>query len=229
MHNFIFDNTIWYEDPQWWAIIVALLLGLSGIFQDRIRRIFWKPKISVSMKLQSPDCHKIAMRNPQTGQFVCNSYYFRFRIENNGNFQMENVEAIITEVSKKELNGKYKKVESFLPLNLVWAHYRNVAMPKIQPHLFKHLDFGHITKSNFANLEYFGIESSSQIAFQFDLAVIPNHGSHILLPGDYNITIKFAANNLSPVSKRYNFVIADKWDDDERLMLQNNVSIKEIK
>jgi len=220
---------IWYKDPQWWAIIIALLLGLLGIFQDRIRSIFWKPRIKVAMKLKSPDCHKIAMRNSQTGQFVCDSYYFRFLIENSGNFQMENVEAIVTEVCKKEANGEYKKMENFLPLNLVWAHYHNVEMPKIQPHLFKHLDFGHITKSNFANLEYFGIENSSQVVFQFDLAVIPNHGSHILLPGDYNITIKFAANNLSPIIKKYNFVIANKWNDDERVMLQNNISIKELK
>jgi len=67
------------------------------------------------------------------------------------------------------------------------------------------------------------------VVFQFDLAVTPNHGSHILLPGDYNITIKFAANNLSPIIKKYNFVIADKWHDDERVMLQNNISIKELK
>ncbi|MDD3301753.1 MAG: hypothetical protein PHR57_03220 [Patescibacteria group bacterium] len=229
MENIIIETIAWYKDPQWWAIITALLLGLFGIFQDKIRNIFWKPKIKVNMRLKSPDCHKIAMRNSQTGQFVCDSYYFRFFIENSGNFQMENVEAIITEVSKKEANGEYKKIESFLPLNLVWAHYHNVAMPKIQPHLFKHLDFGHITKSDFANLEYFGIQSSSEVVFQFDLAVIPNHGSHILLPGDYNITIKFAANNLPPVIKRYNFIIADKWNDDERIMLQNNVSIKELK
>jgi len=228
MKNNLSQIIIWYKDPQWWAIIVALMLGLGGIFQDKIRRIFLKPKIKVSMKLQSPDCHKIAMRTSRTGQFICDSYYFRFHVENSGNYQMEDVEAIVVVVSKKEANGEYKKVESFLPLNLVWAHYHNVVMPKIQPHLFKHLDFGHITESEFANLQYFGITSTYQIAFQFDMAVIPNHGSHILLPGDYNITIKFAANNLSPVSKKYNFVIADKWDNNEQVMLQKIISIKEI-
>ena len=100
-------------------------------------------------------------------------------------------------------------------------------MPKIQPRLFKQLNFGHIEKSEFANLKYFGIKENVNIVFKFCFVIEPNHGSHILLPGDYDIEITFASNNLSPITKKYNLVIADKWDEDEKEMLQNNIVIKE--
>jgi hypothetical protein len=65
--------------------------------------------------------------------------------------------------------------------------------------------------------------------FQFDVAVIPNTGSHILLPGDYKIKIIFAANNLKPQRKIYNLIIKDIWTDDEKEMLTKNISIYECK
>lgn len=209
------------------GVFVALLLGVIGIFQDWIRSCFRKPKLNVSIKLEPPDCHKIAMRDPWNGEHVCHSYYFRFKVENTGNYQMEDVEAMPVELYKK-INGKYEKVNNFLPLNLVWTHYHNITMPKIQPLMFKHLDFGHITKSEFANLSDFGISENVKIVFQLDLAVIPNTGSHILTPGDYKMKILFAANNLKPIKKIYHIEIKDEWTDDEQEMLKENILIEEI-
>ncbi|MFA5754234.1 MAG: hypothetical protein WC905_02700 [Patescibacteria group bacterium] len=210
------------------GVLVALLLGVLGIFQDWIRSLFKKPKLNVSIQLDPPDCHKIAMRNSQTGQFVCDSYYFRFRVENTGNYQMEEVEAMAVELYKR-INGQYEKVRSFLPLNLVWAHSlgRQITKPKIQPKLFKYLDFGHIVQTQFANLNIFGLNSTNNIALILDVEVPPNTGSHIVFPGDYKIKIKFAANNFKPVEKIYNLVIPDSWNDDEQQML-NSISIQEI-
>ena len=189
------------------GILVALILGIVGIFQDWIRSLFKKPELKTSIKLEPPDCHKIAIRNSQTGQFVCDSYYFRFWVKNIGNYQMEEAEAMATELYKK-VNIKYEKV-------------------KIQPKLFKHLDLGHIVKNEFANLNLFGLNSTSNIVLILDVEVPPNTGSHIIFPGDYKIKIVLAANNLKPVEKIYNIVIKDNWTDDEDDMLAKNVSIKE--
>lgn len=209
------------------GVLVALLLGVVGIFQDRIRACFIKPDLKVSIKLESPDCHKMAVTNTATGQHIYDSYYFRFRVENAGNHHMEDVEAMVTELYKKSIDG-YKKLDNFIPLNLVWAHYKGkITEPKIQPRLFKHLDFGNILKSQFVDLNYFGITQTATIVFQLALSVFPNSGSHILLPGEYKVKVVFAANNLKPEEKIYHLNIKDKWSDDERTMLVNNVSINE--
>lgn len=225
----------WYKDPQWWIVIatfiasiIALFISILGIFQERIRKLFYHPKVNISIKPTSPDCQKIPFTDRSTGQRLYDSYYLRFRVENTGNYHLEDTEAIVTEVFEKAANGEYRGKKNFLPLNLVWAHKKLVSMPKVQPKLFKHLNFGYIMKSDFAHLNYFGITEKANIVFKFCFGIEPNHGSHILLPGDYNITIKFASNNLSPITIKYNLVIADKWDDNEKEMLQNNISIKEI-
>ncbi len=220
-----------YKDPQWWAIAVALLLGIVGIFQDWIRAIFKKPKLHVDIKLEPPDCHKIALRNSQTGQFICDTYYFRFRVTNAGNYPMEDVEVLTAELHNK-INGQYKKVNNFLPINLHWAHNHVVTMPKIQPKLFKHCDFGHIieTNTNFGGkiLTYYGFNTKANIIMQLDTFIEPNTGSHILFPGEYKIKIIFSANNVSPYEIWFKLTLKDKWDSNETAMLQNNISIKKI-
>ena len=222
-------NQIWYQDFQFWAIIVALILGLAGIFQDRIRSVFLKPKMSIDIKLEPPDCHKNSINDKETGIKICDTYYLRFRIENNGNYQMDDVEAMVIGLVKKEPNEMYKKVKKFLPLNLVWSHYRTTSMKQIQAGVFKHLDLAHIIRSEFVRVEGpFKVTTGHEIIFVLDTAVTPNNNSNILLPGTYQIDFIFVANNLKPVYKKYEFIIANEWSDEEKIMLEKNISIKEI-
>lgn len=141
---------------------------------------------------------------------------------------MEDVEAMVLEVLMKNPNGNYEKIENFLPLNLLWAHHRKISMEKIQPGVFKHLDLAHIIPAKYSSVEGFKADENN-IIFIFDTAVKPNTNSHILLPGTYQFKFVFVANNLKPAYKNYEIVIADKWNDSERKMLKENISIKEIK
>lgn len=219
-------NNPWTIWASFSSALIALIIGLLGVFRDRVRSLFIKPKLKVSIKTEPPDCHKTSMAHPATGKYLYDTYYFRFRIDNIGNCHAEDVEAMVTEVHKK-INGQYKKKSDFLPLNLLWSHYRKITMEKIQPKLFKHLDFGFILKRNFVNLKKYGIEGTPNVVFQFDVAVKPNTGSHILLPGNYKVKIVFAASNFKPIEKTYNLEIKDKWDNNEEKMLAENILIKE--
>ena len=228
----MFYKTPWYENPQWWAAIatfvVAAIALVLAIFQDKLRSLLQKPILEIGIKKEPPDCHKAVFRNPQTGDFLYDCYYFRFKVENTGNYQMEDPEIMVIEIEERLLDGTYHKRSDFLPMNLVWSYYRTVTMPKIQPKLFKHCDLGHIVKAEDANLENYGKTKSSNIVFILDVARQTFIGAHILEPGDYKIKIKFAANNLKPESKIYNLIIKDEWSDIEEEMLKRNVSIREI-
>ncbi|MGB7291037.1 MAG: hypothetical protein WBD99_02550 [Thermodesulfobacteriota bacterium] len=210
------------------GVVVALLLGILGIFQDWIRVWFKKPNLKASIALEPPDCLKIPLT--ENHRKICDTYYCRFRVENGGNYYAENVEAMVTEVYMKK-GDQYERLANFLPLNLVWANSRQlITMPIIQPKLFKHLDFGHILESKIIRgyLESFGINSSASIFFELDVAVKPNTGSHILLPGDYKVNIIFAGSNIKPRQKTYHLILNDRWDNNEQKMLKENVFIKEI-
>jgi len=218
-------NNPWVVWVPLLGVFAALFLGAGG--GDWLKSWFKKPKLNISIKVAPPDCHKTSFYRSDVDRKVCDTYYFRFRIENRGNSYAENVEAMVTEVYKKQ-GDHYEKLISFLPLNLVWSHYRQMTMPKIQPKLFKHLDFGYILKSEPEYLQRFNISDRPNIIFELDVAVRPNTGSHILLPDDYKVKIIFAANNVRPVEKTYHLIIKDNWDNDENTMLQKNILIEEV-
>jgi hypothetical protein len=227
-----FQKSPWYENPQWWSAIatffVAIIALILAIFQDWLRSLFQKPELQMGIKKEAPDCYKAIFRNPQTGEYLHDCYYFRFKVDNTGNYQMEDAEIMIIEIEERLLDGKYHKRTDFLPMNFVWSYYRTLTMPKIQPKLFKHCDLGHIMKAEDANLENFGKTKSSNIVLILDVVRPTFIGAHILEPGDYNIKIKFAANNLKPELKIYNVVIKDEWTENEEEMLKRNVSIREM-
>lgn len=225
------EQLYWLKDPQWWAIFAALLLGLAGIFQDWIRRLFWKPSLKINFYLTPPDSHKTFFSDSKTGSFLNYTYYLRPRIKNDGNYRLEDMEVMAVELTKKESNGQFKKIDNFLPLNLIWTNSHEITKSKIQPGLFKFLDFGHIseTKHKLNQLSYFQLRKDTQVVLELCTEVPPNTGSHLIFPGEYRIKLLFAANNFKPASKIYSLVFADKWSEDERDMLGNNIFIKEEK
>jgi hypothetical protein len=76
-------------------------------------------------------------------------------------------------------------------------------------------------------MDVFGINSTDNVVLALDVEVPPNTGSHLIFPGEYRIKLIFAANNLSPVTKCYSLVIADKWTEDQDEMLGKNIVIRE--
>lgn len=221
------------EPQTFWsaaAVVVALFLGLAGIFsiQDFIKRKFKKPIMKVRMNAEPPDSLRIALNDTLTGQFVNFTYYFRFRVENTGNYQMQEVEVMAVELERKARNNRFVKVNSFLPMNMKWSDVGQLTVPKIQPGLFKYCDFGHIVESAHINLQQFGITATPQVVFILDTQVTPNTGSNILVPGEYNIKFIFAANNvkLLPIWFRLRFV--DQWTTNEQQMLNNNIFVERI-
>lgn len=217
----------WYADPQWWIVIIAPSVAVLSIFYDWIRSLIWKPELEVSIKLKPPDCQKVPLIDPKTHRYIAESYYFRFRMENTGNFRMEDVEVMITDLYKKTSENKHER-QPFLPLNLRWSHSNIAVIPRIQSDLYKHCDFGHIIKSETAKASHYDLPRPVKIVFLLDTIVKPTTGTFLLLPGDYRVRIIVGASNIKPEAKIYNLVIKDNWTDDEQKMLTENISIEEV-
>lgn len=215
------------KDHTLTSAIVAILLGLAGIFKvdEIIKKRRFKPVLTLQMKPEPPDCLKIPMAD-STGK-RWDVYYYRFRVINNGNLQMEEVEVVAEELHKKDGQGHYAKVNNFLPMNIVWEQTHLVTRPKIQPKLFKHCDFGHIRKTQDIDLTPFGISSSSSVVLILSTEVTPFNGSNILLPGTYKIKLIFAATNLEPAVKWYELTFLDMWYSNEQQMLSKALVVQE--
>lgn len=220
----------WPKDAQWYAILVALFMSVfAGVIQKWVKSLFWKPKLEISIRVEPPDCDKYPLINRENHTPEGYGYHFRFRIYNSGNYPMQDVEVMATELHVKNLTGEYEKNRSFVPLNLEWSYYGNIVMPLIQASLSKHCDFGSIIKTETARKKGYGVSESCQVVFLLSTRIKLTTGTFLLVPGEYKLKIVVAGTNVQPVEKIYEVVAEDRWTDDREEMFEKNVSITEVK
>ena len=59
----------------------------------------------------------------------------------------------------------------------------------------------------------------------FDLMVAPNHRGHIVGPGEYELDVLVAAQNVRPLRKTVKLRLPGDWYADEQRMLRDGVGI----
>ncbi len=197
--------------------VILALVAIIAIFQDKIRMWLLRPKLQVELDLKPPDCHKTKMRysyeyrggasflpsdpSKLPKEQVVDTYYFRLRVSNSGNHKAESVEIFASELLRFQADGSYDTVDTFLPMNLVWSHYRTIFLPAISPGTYKHCDIGHIVdpehRSSILTEEkdWPNVDRAKAI-FSFDTAVQPFTLSYLIPPGRYRLSIIVAASNL---------------------------------
>jgi hypothetical protein len=215
---------------EWLVAIGTISLALIAALQDRIRSKFWSPKLHCEIELSPPDCHRTISRpsvNSQIPEFF--SFYYRFKIWNNGKISAKNVEVMITELLKKE-GSKYRIVESFSPDNLLWSTTGQIYAPYISPETFKHVNLGHIHDpqirinlpgENNPNLPI----SNDETIFCFDVNFKSNILYYLIAPGEYKIEIKVGCENAKTITKKYLIFLSGKWFTNESRMLNEGLLI----
>lgn len=192
----------WEKLAIWMTAIGTLVLAAVAVFQESIRRWFYRPKFHVSIKTEPPDCISIPFFTAN-GTFVANSVYLRLWVENSGNATARNVEIFANDSRRKRADGSWEKVTTFPPMNLKWANIGQIYFPSIAPKMGKHCDIGHIvdpTSRHLLNEDSPKLQlTREQTSLAFDLMVSPNNKSHIIGPGKYELDILVAAENARPV------------------------------
>ncbi len=216
------------------VFVAIIVLAIVAVFQDKIRAWLRRPKLNLSFRLSPPDCHKVTLAsyNPQ-GQVAdrADSYYFRVRIKNQGNQPAERVEVFASELFKEDSDGGFKKLDTFLPLNLVWTNMRQTFFDIILPGMERQCDLGHILEPNkrmrfkMENNPELGI-SKDKTVFAFELEPKPFTLSHIVPAGKYRLVLLLAAANARPVKKTLELNLTGNWHDDEGKMLNQEIDIR---
>ncbi len=202
-------NNSWTVRISLAGILVALLLGVIGIFQEKIRTWILKPKLKVVI-----ENYNISDRDPNS----IPRYNFVVRIKNSGKSTLEDAEALITDIW--ELNEGEKKL-NLMPFNLTWQQRGGITIPKIPIDTPKYFNFGYILKPKSEPEKSASYPSPSSIEFKFVDKKVN------LKSGEYKIRIEFSANNVKPQIKIYKLDIKNKWADDvnnikEMLLIEEN-------
>jgi hypothetical protein len=222
-----------------WATAIAtsvlaaltLLVAIVAAFQDRIRSWIWHPKLELHLIPEPPDCHKIPMTwEPSLGdKRRADCYYLRVQVANTGNQAAEMVEMYLDRVLERTSKG-FERRQSFLPMNLVWAHFNRPFLDRLSPHLPKHCALAHVLKPSerdrMSDAENNPDFNPDQTILSLDLVVKPNTKGHLLPTGTYRLKLVLGASNATPVTKWVEIDHTGQWFDDEQEMLSRGLQIR---
>lgn len=195
---------------------VALIVGLLGVFRERILKRFYRPKMQLIADLAPPDCHKTQIRYPSGSMGEC--YYLRFRLENFGNEDATDLEVMITGVERKNNVGEFEVFKEFLPQNLKWSNINEVSMKRIPPGVFKNLDFGSIRLRSQELESLLTEEQRDRRVSQFfliDTHIFPLNGAGIWLPGQYRLQLAVSCKETGTFKRECFFEFPELWHQDE--------------
>jgi len=217
----------WGTPADWLVAIGTLIVAAVAVFQETIRAWFYHPAFRVSVKTEPPDCVWMPFTRPD-GTFVSDSVYLRLLIENIGNATARDVEVYAAELRRRRADNTWERVAAFPPMNLKWANLGIIYFPSISPEMGKHCDVAHIADP--ANRAALGEAPpapypAGRTAMAFDLMVAPNHRGHIVGPGEYELDVLVAAQNVRPLRKTVKLRLPGDWYADEQRMLRDGVGI----
>lgn len=222
---------------QWLQAIGTILASVTAliiaIFHDMMRAWVMKPKLDVSIDLNPPDCFMIPVKYHNNSGMVVDivdTYYLRLKVTNKGNEKAENVEVFALQLMEDRGNGQWGEVNTFLPMNLVWADNSLIFYPIISPKMHRHCNLAHIIDPDkriahsLENKTWNGISPDKTI-LSFDTHAKPNTLCYLYPPGKYRLVILIAAANAKSIEKTLEIKLDGFWDCDENEMSKRGISV----
>jgi hypothetical protein len=213
------------SDPKDFGVqvILAFLTGCAvivALFQEQIKNWFNQSILNMSISKSPPDCHQINLTYANNGQYAGKAIYVRIKVNHLRGSIAKNVEIIASKLMKKNKNGRWVNVKTFLPMNLQWSHthYQTVTIP---PKSFRHCDLGSFRQPKLVT------------NFIIDTIVQPNQVANgrmpnVLTPGDYQLECVLSGENIKPQIKRWFISFSPNWSNTESIMLKKNIKINEL-
>jgi len=221
---------------QWLSGIGTLIAVLIALFKDEWLRWRRRPKLSVTIKAESPNCLQVptaVVFNPATGQQLWSGsmYWLRLWVENTGKGRAEQVQVFASKLYKEGANGKFAPIQNFEPMNLRWA---NPSDP-IRPEIFaaglsggfgKHCDL--LSVSDPANPTDAMPGYQGQCIGTLQLEVPPTANRNRLPPGKYIVEARVGAANAKPVTVLVELNIKGGWSPDPTTMFTEFLGVRVV-
>lgn len=206
---------------------VTLLLAVIAVFQDRIRGLFWCPRLLVGTTGKPPDCHMLkAKQESPKGIESVDCCYLRIRVRNAGHVTAQQVEVYVAEIQQRQPNRSYKTLQDHPSNKLVWSYSdpRISTLSSLHPGIELYCDLGHIVNPR---QKYPRQLDPNETELDLDVAWrSTSPEQHTLSRGEYRLHLLVAAANIKPVKRVLELDLTGPWYDDEDTMLSKGVTIR---
>lgn len=211
--------------PTFISSIVALLIAVIGVFQDRIRRFFMGAKLKVEFEMKAPFVFQKHSFDSEKG-FPRESFYFRVGVMNEGSSSASKATVMLAGIEKKdEETGAWKGLDWFVPINLDWCHGVGFEYPEIHPGSTAYFDFGMSSCSAKDLAAFFGARLGEPDRKKFHLATSRIDGvreGYSLPEAHYRMRIHISASNCDPLEVNFEFLYTPGWSSDTNELLTSD-------
>lgn len=214
------------------AVVAALFIAIWG---DWLKSLTSSPKLTLSISMKPPDCHRIqvivqfpvqaapllnpgAMATPPL-PLAFDAYYFRLSVGNDGGTVARNVGVRAVELARlDQASGTFTNDPHFMSMDLTWSHAGGgVVAAKIDPQLPKHCDLAQVNEADPTLLQFCTEVSPNEVA----PGVFPTKKS----AGVYRLRVAATADNSKPVYRILKIVYDGNWYQSEADMFTKGVLI----
>jgi hypothetical protein len=218
---------------QWFSVLATLAAVVVALFKDQFFRWRNRPILKASIRLGAPDCAKtlLFLRYQESPVGRADCYYLRLWVENVGRGRAEDVQVYVAKLYKrKDAEGEFQPVESFLPMNLTWAHGQlgqpEVFARSLASGMGRHCDLGSVVDPKAGPPFYVATPDSpiGQCSLTLSVEAPPTTGNHILGAGTYLIELRIAGSNSARVTHFMQVSLDGRWFDDSEAMLSSGVA-----
>jgi hypothetical protein len=213
---------------QWAGAVATFSAVLVALFKDQLLHRFRKPKLTIRILPEPPDCVIATMHS---ATWDGKAYWLRIWVQNEGKERAEQVQVFVANVYKQgKANERFDPVPGFMPMNLRWSNGRDwknpeIFAPGISPKpLGKHCDLCSISDPANPVDEVKGFKGRCVPSLVLESQ--PNSGVHRLPPADYIIELIVGAANASPITKYVRLNIEGGWSPSLDVMFKDHLSVE---
>jgi hypothetical protein len=218
------------------AVVAALGIAIWG---DWLKSLTSRPKLTLSISMQPPDCHRIQVveRLPAKGPTVTSStslatilagqpatrtfdtYFCRLAVGNGGKAAARNVGVRAIKLWRLDsTTGSFNEDPHFMPMDLTWSHTNDsLVTAKIDPELPKHCNLAQITELEPTLLQL----STEVVPYEVAPGVYPTKKP----AGTYRLRIAATADNSKPLYRTLKIAFEGKWYKTEAEMFTKGVVV----
>jgi len=224
---------------QWIALssigtMAAVVVALVAVFQERIRALFNRPCLRVTVSTAAPYAQKALVAY---GNHRAQCYYFRLKVQNTGRAEAEGVELLASDLLEDDGTGHYTQSSRFLPMNLVWSHDRKISH-SISAGMFRFCDLGHIIdpaeRPNFPGEDFiityadlfFKHDITEEVVLSLDTEVQPLTSTHLLPAGRYKLRLLVGAKGLTTKRIEIDIDLKKQWRINQGEMLSEGIALE---
>lgn len=214
---------------QWVSGVGTVLAVIVALSREWWVKWFHKPSLTATCHRESPWTTKVRFFvNNSSGPWAGESYFIRAQVENTGNVSAENVQVYVSKLAKFGPGGKAEEIQTFLPMNLRWAHSpqgsRGAFLDRLSPGMAAFCDVVAICDPA-ANRHWPLPTSTPPSTTLAVLQLEAETRDRVLGPGRYQLTLRIAAANVRPIERAFEFSHTGVWDPNDDLMRQNQLTV----